>query len=61
LSASSCFRRPTASNHTPFEILLVNDAARNLIREGKHHQIDNILQTNVKQGMMPMDYCWPSW
>lgn len=40
-----------------FEILLVNDAARNLIREGKQHQIDNILQTNVKQGMMPMDYC----
>src|SRR5690606_29309596 len=40
-----------------FEILLVNDAARNLIREGKHHQIDNILQTNVKQGMMSMDYC----
>lgn len=39
-----------------FEILLVNDAARNLIREGKQHQIANILQTNIKQGMMPMDY-----
>ena len=39
-----------------FEILLVNDAARNLIREGKQHQIDNILQTNIKSGMMPMDY-----
>ena len=38
------------------EILLINDAARNLIREGKHHQIDTILQTNIKNGMMPMDY-----
>lgn len=39
-----------------FEILLMNDAARNLIREGKQHQIGNILQTNIRQGMMPMDY-----
>ncbi len=39
-----------------FEILLVNDAVRNLIREGKTHQIDTILQTNIKKGMMPMDY-----
>lgn len=38
------------------EILIVNDAARNLIREGKQHQIDTILQTNIKNGMMPMDY-----
>ncbi len=37
------------------EILIMNDAARNLIREGKHHQIDTILQTNIKNGMMPMD------
>ncbi len=39
-----------------FEILLVNDACRNLIREGKTHQIDTILQTNIKNGMCPMDY-----
>lgn len=39
------------------EILIMNDAARNLIREGKQHQIDTILQTNIKNGMMPMDYC----
>lgn len=39
-----------------FEILLVNDAVRNLIREGKTHQIDTVLQTNIKKGMMPMDY-----
>lgn len=39
-----------------FEILLVNDAVRNLIREGKVPQIDTILQTNIKNGMVPMDY-----
>ncbi|MEI8217390.1 MAG: type IV pilus twitching motility protein PilT [Eubacteriales bacterium] len=39
-----------------FEILIVNDAVRNLIREGKTHQIDTVLQTNIKNGMMPMDY-----
>jgi twitching motility protein PilT len=38
------------------EVLIVNDAIRNLIREGKNHQIDTVLQTNIKQGMMPMDY-----
>ncbi len=39
-----------------FEILLINDAVRNLIREGKVPQIDTVLQTNIKNGMVPMDY-----
>ncbi len=38
------------------EVLIVNDAVRNLIREGKNHQINTVLQTNLKNGMMPMDY-----
>ena len=38
------------------EVLIANDAIRNLIREGKNHQIDTVLQTNIKNGMMPMDY-----
>lgn len=38
------------------EVLIMNDAIRNLIREGKNHQIDTVLQTNIKNGMMPMDY-----
>lgn len=38
------------------EVLIVNDAVRNLIREGKTHQIDTVLQTNIKNGMMPMDF-----
>lgn len=39
------------------EILLVNDAVRNLIREGKTQQLETILQTNLNSGMMSMDYC----
>ncbi|GAB1476737.1 type IV pilus twitching motility protein PilT [Bacillota bacterium] len=39
-----------------FEVLLVNDAVRNLIREDKLTQIETVLQTNIKNGMMPMDY-----
>lgn len=39
-----------------FEILLVNDAVRNLIRENKVPQIDTVMQTNIKNGMAPMDY-----
>lgn len=38
------------------EILVANDAVRNLIREGKTYQIATILQTNLKQGMYTMDY-----
>ena len=39
-----------------FEILLVNDAVKNLIREGKVAQMNTVLQTNIKNGMMSMDY-----
>ena len=39
-----------------FEILIANDAVRNLIREGKISQIDTVIQTNIKNGMVPMDY-----
>ncbi len=39
-----------------FEILLMNDAVRNLIRENKVAQIETVLQTNINFGMAPMDY-----
>jgi len=39
-----------------FEILLANDAVRNLIREGKTYQIDNTISTNLKMGMCTLDY-----
>lgn len=38
-----------------FEIMLTNTAARNLIREGKTHQIQSIIQTGSKLGMCTMD------
>lgn len=38
-----------------YEILLVNNAVRNLIREGKTYQINSVLQTGKKLGMMTMD------
>ncbi len=38
-----------------FEVMLGTPAIRNLIREGKTHQIAGILQTSKKQGMQTMD------
>lgn len=38
------------------EVLLSNDAVKNLIREGKTHMINSVIQTNIGIGMMPMDY-----
>lgn len=38
-----------------FEVLIANHAVRNLVREGKTHQIASILQTNKQLGMQTMD------
>jgi twitching motility protein PilT len=38
-----------------FEIMLCNQAVRNLIREGKSHQLMSSIQTGRKLGMMSMD------
>lgn len=38
-----------------FEVLHVNSAVRNLIREGKSHQLITVMQTNRKFGMITMD------
>lgn len=35
-----------------FELMIANPAIRNLIREGKTHQIDNVIQTSTSEGMM---------
>jgi twitching motility protein PilT len=37
------------------EILLANSAVRSLIREGKVHQIPNVIQTSTAEGMMALD------
>ena len=38
-----------------FEVLHANHAVRNLIREGKSHQLISVMQTNRKLGMLTMD------
>lgn len=38
-----------------FEVMVANPAVRNLVREGKIHQIDTTIQTGAKQGMQTMD------
>lgn len=38
-----------------FEIMLATPAARNLIREGKTHQLQTIIETGAKHGMQTMD------
>lgn len=37
------------------EIMLVNSAVRNLIREGKTHQIDNVITTSSGEGMTSLE------
>lgn len=43
------------SRTAAFEVLHVNSAVRNLIREGKSHQLITVMQTNRKMGMITMD------
>ncbi len=38
-----------------FEVMLVNSAIRNMIRESKIHQIDNAIYSSMDEGMIPMD------
>lgn len=38
-----------------FEVLHATNAVRNLIREGKSHQLTSVMQTNRKAGMITMD------
>ena len=38
-----------------FEIMTVNNAVRNMIREAKIHQIDSVIHTSAADGMITMD------
>ena len=38
-----------------FEVMHINSAIRNLIRESKTHQIDNVIQTSASTDMISMD------
>lgn len=37
------------------EVMVTNSAVRNIIREGKSHQLDAVIQTGSDQGMQTMD------
>lgn len=37
------------------EVLISNSAVRNIIREGKTHQLDSVIQTSASEGMQSMD------
>ena len=37
------------------EVLIVNAAVRNLVREGKTHQIESAMQSGIKEGMVIFD------
>ena len=38
------------------EILIANPAVRNIIREGKSHQLEAVIQTGAEFGMQSMDH-----
>lgn len=38
-----------------FEIMFLNDAIRNMIREDKLHQIDNVIATSMSEGMVSLN------
>ena len=38
-----------------FEVMRVNRAVRNMIREGKVHQLDNVIFSGASEGMRAMD------
>lgn len=38
-----------------FEVMIVNDAIRNMIRESKIHQIDGVITSSQAEGMITMD------
>ncbi len=45
----------SGGRHAATEIMLANSAIRNLIRESKAHQVDNIIQTSQDEGMRLME------
>jgi twitching motility protein PilT len=40
-----------------YELLIANNAVRNLIRDGQLHHMENTIQTSRKDGMVLMDNC----
>jgi twitching motility protein PilT len=40
-----------------YELLIVNSAVRNIIRENNQHMLETLIQTGGKDGMVLMDAC----
>lgn len=38
-----------------YEVLIANHAVRNVIRDNKTYQINNIIHTSIEEGMIPLD------
>lgn len=45
----------TGSMVPAFEIMFLNDAIKTMIRDGKIHQIDNVIATGSSEGMISLD------
>jgi hypothetical protein len=54
--SQSLLKRKDKGRVAAYEILIVNHAIANLIREGKTFQMPSIIQTSRKEGMMLMDH-----
>jgi twitching motility protein PilT len=48
-------RKDTPGRIAAREILFVNNSVANLVREGKIHQIDNVISSSFNQGMILLD------
>ena len=40
-----------------FEVMIANTAVRNLIRDGKTYELNNVMQLNSREGMQTLDQC----
>ena len=40
-----------------FEVMIANTAVRNLIRDGKTYELNNVMQLNASEGMQTLDQC----
>ena len=57
ISQQLCPRAGTPGRVAALEVMIASPAIRNLIREGKAHQITSIIQTSAHLGMQTMDQC----
>jgi twitching motility protein PilT len=53
--------RSSGGRFAATEIMIATPAVRNLIREAKTHQIDNVIQTSTDAGMMMMENSLMQW